>query len=312
MEPQAPLIWILTSGRRGDVVQCRAIAEQVSNTIIEKILNPRAPYRWLAPFGPIDPKDNSLITPPYPDLIIASSRHSVPYVKAIQKASNGKCRAIFMKYPGCDVTSLGLTWIPAHDKREGPNIINTLTSPHLVTPEKLAEHKANIDPRIKALPGPRLGIILGGNTKHMSFDEASISAFCKPLKTDLPFASMLVTGSRRTPNSLLEAVKATIAPRPAFIFDGTGDNPYFNILANSDALLVTGDSHNMVSEALASGKQVYVFTPPKIPSKFQWTLSKLEEKGSIKPHHAPLIAGNGQTLDATPEIISKIRHYFEQ
>lgn len=301
----------MTNGRRGDVVQCRAVAERLSQTIIEKTLKPRAPFSWFMPHGPIDPRESSLIAPPYPDLIIASGRRSVPYVKAIQKASEGKCRAVFMKYPGCNISKQDLVWIPQHDKRNGENIINTLTAPHLVTSEKLHEHKVNIDARIKATPSPRLGIILGGNTKHVTFDAPAIAAFCAPLKADLPFASIIVTGSRRTPRSLLDGVRQTIAPRPCFIWDGTGDNPYFDILANSDALLVTGDSHNLVSETLATGKQVYVFAPPGNPTKFQWTLSKLQKKGLIKPHSTPLIAHQTPVYDATTEIVSKIQQFFD-
>lgn len=301
----------MTNGRRGDIVQCRAAAESLSDAIIEKRLAPHPPFRWLAPYGPIDPFEKSLIAPPYPDLIIASGRHSVPYVKSIQKATAGKCRAVFMKYPGCDVSSLGLAWMPDHDQRHGPHIINTLTSPHLVTPERLQNYKTNIDPRIKALPGPRLSIILGGNSKHVTFNAAAIADFCRPLKADLPFGSILVTGSRRTPRALLDAVQAAIAPRPAFLWDGSGDNPYFSILANSDALLVTGDSHNLVSETLTSGKKVYVYNPPGNPAKFNWTLSKLEEKGLIQPHGSPLQAGKTSSFDATPEIVSKIQHYFD-
>ena len=39
---------------------------------------------------------------------------------------------------------------------------------------------------------------------------------------------------------------------------GAGENPYFGYLALADAIVVTGDSVSMTSEACASGKPVYV------------------------------------------------------
>ena len=42
------------------------------------------------------------------------------------------------------------------------------------------------------------------------------------------------------------------------LWDGTGDNPYFGILALADRLIVTEESISMVSEALATGRPVHV------------------------------------------------------
>lgn len=311
MKTQQPLIWIITNGRRGDIVQCRAVAEGLSNTIVEKVAAPCPPFSWLAPYGPISPFDKALIAPPYPDVIIAAGRQAAPYVKAIQKAAHNKVRVVFMKYPGRTLPSNTLYWIPEHDSHDGPNIIKSLTSPHLVTKKVLANHKKKPDPRLKEFSHPRLGILLGGSSKHLRFNDAAIAEFCKPLLGDMPFAAYFVTGSRRTPPALLKAVEKALSPRPTFIWDGTGDNPYFSILANSDALLVTGDSHNMVSEALAAGRQVYVYNPPGNSEKFQWTLNKLEEKGLIKPYGAQMTGGKAKAFDATPSIVAQIQGYFD-
>ena len=50
-------------------------------------------------------------------------------------------------------------------------------------------------------------------------------------------------------------------PSPAFrISSGTasGENPYYAFLASADAIVVTEDSVNMVTEAAGTGKPVYV------------------------------------------------------
>ena len=50
---------------------------------------------------------------------------------------------------------------------------------------------------------------------------------------------------------------------PAFISDGTGDNPYFGMLALADAFIVTCDSINLATEACSTGKPVHVVMLPR-------------------------------------------------
>lgn len=125
-----PLIWIITSGRRGDIVQCEAIAHHLSDKIEIKQVNPRAHWAWMMPHGPIDPAEKQKIAPPLPDIIIAASRRAVPYARLVHKKSEGKCNILFMKYPGIDVSPFAWSWMPNHDNKAGEKIITTLTAPH--------------------------------------------------------------------------------------------------------------------------------------------------------------------------------------
>ena len=75
-----------------------------------------------------------------------------------------------------------------------------------------------------------------------------------------------------------------IAAAPGFVWDGTtGDNPYASILALADAVLVTGDSANMVGEATATGAPVHVFEPSGgEPGKLGQAIGGLERLGAIR------------------------------
>ena len=44
-----------------------------------------------------------------------------------------------------------------------------------------------------------------------------------------------------------------------YIYDNTGENPYYAILATSDVALVTPDSVNMLSETLTAGLPTFIF-----------------------------------------------------
>ena len=69
----------------------------------------------------------------------------------------------------------------------------------------------------------------------------------------------MATPSRRTPPALTAAVRDELGD--GFLWDGSGENPYAAMLALADAILVTGDSANMVGEATATGAPVHVFEP---------------------------------------------------
>ena len=71
-------------------------------------------------------------------------------------------------------------------------------------------------------------------------------------------ASLLVTPSRRTGAANEAVLHERLKGLSAFIWDGSGENPYLGMLALADYLVVTSDSVSMVTEACATGKPVYV------------------------------------------------------
>ena len=70
---------------------------------------------------------------------------------------------------------------------------------------------------------------------------------------------------------------------PAFIWDGSGDNPYFGMLGLADAIIVTADSVTMVSEAAATGKPVHVVALEGGSAKFARFHRAMAEAGITRP-----------------------------
>ena len=306
-----PSIWIITDGRRGDVVQCEAIARRLSDDVRLIEISPRQPWKFLMPWGPADPQELSKFEAPLPDIIIAANRQAYPYAKRIHRQSKGRIHVLFMKQPGRDVSSFAHVWAPSHDQLSGDHVIATLTAPHLVSAEKLEQCKQTPDPRLTELSGPKLAVILGGNSRHAAYDDAAINTFTNKLQQAVGFNAVMVTASRRTPNAFLKAVTAANPCPERFVWDGWGNNPYFHILAEADAILVSGDSHNMVGEALAAGIPVHVVEPTGNPEKFRWTIRTLREKGLIMTEDQPIKAGTQSRFDETPAIVEAIKHVFK-
>jgi len=68
---------------------------------------------------------------------------------------------------------------------------------------------------------------------------------------------MMVTASRRTGSDNLTILQAWLKDTGAYVWDGTGDNPYEGFLALADVILVTAESVSMMSGAESTGKPVY-------------------------------------------------------
>ena len=119
-------------------------------------------------------------------------------------------------------------------------------------------------------------------------------------------ASLLVTPSRRTGDENTAALKSALKDAPAFVWDGEGDNPYFGILALSDYLVVTVDSVNMISEACATGKRVYIYDLPGGSRKASQFRGQLLKSGFARQFEIPLTPYPAQPLDEMQTVVRAI------
>src|SRR5690606_16457582 len=92
-------------------------------------------------------------------------------------------------------------------------------------------------------------------------------------------AGLAITTSRRTDPAAAGAFRDALGDAPADLWTGDGDNPYFGMLALADAIVATGDSVNMVSEALATGRPVHIFDLPGGSAKFRRFHQALRTRG---------------------------------
>ena len=281
IRPTTPsTIWTLTNGMAGFEVQTSAIAEALAarlthqenlteNSILihRKIINPPPPYRWLAPYGPAyQPKD---CQPPYPDILIASGRKTIPLARHIKRASHGKCFTVILQNPRRAADNFDFVWAPAHDGLSGTNVFATLLSPHGLTPENLAADRQDWESRIlqKATTGnqplSKLGVVIGGANKIYGFTNNDQTRLIETLTA---FAKaghfLMITLSRRSPNGLAQRLSHALQSWPHYLWapdDGQSGNPYRGILGLADQILVTGDSVNMLGEACVTGAPVYLF-----------------------------------------------------
>jgi uncharacterized protein len=94
------------------------------------------------------------------------------------------------------------------------------------------------------------------------------------------------------------------------VWDGSGDNPYFGFLGSSDAVVVTCDSVNMVGEAAATGKPVYIIELDGGSPKFRRFLDGMYAYGAARPFDGRLENWTYVPLNATHDIARAIATAF--
>jgi uncharacterized protein len=314
--------WILTDGKAGDELQCLGVAEALNLKPEIRRIAPCHPYDWLAPWGPVDPRElpdqpDSPLRSPFPDLVIASGRRAIPALRLLKRLQGENIFTVCLKDPRTGPQTADLIWVPEHDRLTGPNVIRTLTSPHRLRLTDLQAARIEPPRALLALPHPRVGVLVGGNSRNHLFTEADIARFIAGLEQLIrQGAALIVTMSRRTPKGLTEAVQGCIAASGGYLWDGKGANPYHAILALSDQFVVTADSVNMISEACITGRPIHVFEPSRRffgnAAKINRFISGLIAYGAVQNFQGTLESYAYKPLDSTPEIADAIKLAFSK
>jgi len=273
------------------------------------------------PYGPCDPRERrgraakagtGPLAGPLPDIVIASGRKTVPYLRAFKKMSGKRPFTVFLKDPRTGPDSADFIWAPRHDRISGPNVMKTLTSPHRVTPEALAAARADLRADLACLKPPRIAVLVGGDSRHHTFTPGDIDRFLRGLLEVLQSGvSLMITTSRRTPEALLTALSLLREYDDVFVWDGLGENPYIAMLAIADGVITTADSVNMVGEAAAIGKPIHIFRPSGGHPRITHFLDGLFDLGIATEFDGRLEIGDRPPLDSTPQIAAEIAKRFE-
>lgn len=315
----ADVTWVLTDGKAGTRNGALGLAAAVGLPVIDKHIHSRLPWRWLPP--QLWPQGvlgvgagGDALEPPWPRLLISAGERSVGPALAIKKLSGGATFCVHIQHPRVDPAKFDLVTASAHDRLAGPNVRNTLGALHHVTREKLDGEARKFEARYAQLPRPLVAVLIGGANRVYRFDRAAaerladgLAQICKETGCGL-----LITASRRTGAENEALLRERLDGLPAEIWDGKGDNPYFAFLGLADAIIVTSDSANMVSEACYTGKPVHVFhLRGGEGTKFGRFHQSLQEAGITRPFEGRLESWHYDSLDERAAIAAEIRARLE-
>lgn len=298
--------------------QCVGLAENLGLNPQIKRVTPKAPWIWLparlwpAPLSMAAPE--TPLTPPWPDILISCGRRSAAAAAQIKRLSGKATLAIHLQVPPLPPQSFDAVIVPEHDNYTAPNVITMRGSLHRLTQQKLDDAATNFAPQFKNFGAPRIGVLVGGSNKRQDFTPALARKLAEELKAaqkNFPGSSILLTPSRRTGEENKRILRDALTGPDSYIWEGTGENPYFGIMALSDILVVTSDSVNMVSEACYSGKPVYIFRLPDGSRRLQSFVDRLLADGHARPFEAALEPFIPRRLDEMAALVKIVKAKFD-
>lgn len=313
MASASPTVWTLHDGKIGMANQVTGLAEALGWPIVEKRLAVRAPWSSLAPalwFLPqfaVDPK----LTPPWPDIVIGCGRNSIVPAQMVKRANGGRTFWVQVQDPRYARNEVDLIVAPQHDPASGPNVLQTIGAVHRVTTEKLAAAAPQFAPLFATLPRPLAAVLIGGDNNVYKMTGPRFAALCDQLANlARSGVGLAITPSRRTGATQRAMLQERLGGLPAFIWDGSGANPYFGMLGAADAIVVTADSVSMISEAAATGKPVYIVELEGGSAKFTRFHEAMRRAGVTRPFTGTLKTWTYKPLDDTARAAAEIRRRF--
>lgn len=297
--------------------QCVGLAEALGLTPVIKRVRLRKFWRDFSPYINLwkrlaISRKGDRLRPPWPDMVIASGRQSILPALHIKQMSGGKTFLIQIQNPAIPTSNFDMVIVPEHDKLEGKNVVSVQGALHRVTPEILKAQADKWAPAFAHLPRPYVAVLLGGSNGAYKLDPRFIMQFGEQLSalSKKEKVSLLVTPSRRTGDANMVLLSALLHDCPHMIWDGQGDNPYYGMLGLADAIIVTCDSINMVSEACRTGKPVHVVQLPGHSDKFSSFHQSLLIDKRIRFFDGSLVNLSPKPLDEMSRVASLVRDTY--
>lgn len=305
----APSSWILTEPYAGLQSQALGLAEAAGLAPETRTLTARFPWnhvsapRWPWPLRAVG---HAAIAGPRPGIILSCGGMA----GAVGSALRGpQTRVVHIQNPRMAFSKFDLIIVNRHDEVSGPNVIVTRTALHRVTPERLAQAAAQWAPVFAPLPRPLVAVSVGGTNGRFTLDAGVAGTLGAQLGAmmDQDGVGLMLTPSRRTDPAATQALRAALAPRGAYVWNGEGENPYFGMLALADLIIVTIDSVSMVSEGAATSAPVMVAPLPGRSRRIGLFTDQLARDGRIRQFQGRYDHWPVAPLDDTAEAAQEMR-----
>ncbi len=259
-------VWTVSVANAGTLTQCLGVAHHFSSNphrvIVKKRLR-RWSKGWLSPYRHLEAAD--------PDLIISCGSKAPAHVMAIVASCRHKPFTVHLQPPEKErAEDYDLVFVGRHDWSDWaasqPNFRSMIGAPNEVTSTELKVLRNSARSEWAGDGGAVVTVLIGGPTQAFTFDSKTTERLLEQIRSLASNGwNVLVSTSRRTPPDLLMRLLSNQTKR-LIVWDHTGPNPYRQFLAAADAFLITEDSVTMISEALATGRPVYTFRLPTLPS----------------------------------------------
>ena len=298
----------LHDGRAGNARQALALARALDPQAGERLLQPRPPWRWLAPRRlPGAAHALGLDALPQAPVAIGCGRQAALATRLLRARGQ---RVVQLLDPRLDPRHWDLVVAPRHDRVAGANVLHTLGSLHPVDAGWLRQARAAFA-GLATLPAPHTLLLVGGPTRHAALEDAAFADLLRQLaaRARADDGSLSVVASRRTPPEWRQAIGALPRELAGLRWSGPGDgpNPYAGLLAHARRIVCTADSVNMLSEAAATGVPVFAWHMQAARGRLRAFLEAMREGGHLRPLDAAMADEATVPLLETARIAALVR-----
>ena len=296
-----PTSWILSEDYAGLQAQALGLAEAAGLSPEIRPLVPRAPWKFIPETlwpSPLSAFPAGLLAPPRPDLVFGCGGMASVVGAALRRRGQ---LVVQVQNPSVNPDRFDLVVVNRHDELTGRNVIVTRTALHRATAARLAAAAEQWRERFAHLPRPLVAVLVGGSNGRFRLDAEVggklAGQLAEMVRRDK--AGIMVTPSRRTDPAVTRLLTEALAPLGGWIWDGTGENPYFGMLALADVIIPTMDSVSMVSEAAATTAPVLFAALPGKSRRIGLFLNGLVGDGRIRPFEGRLETWQVRPIDDT-------------
>jgi uncharacterized protein len=294
LRPTAVLIWSLSDARLGNRRQAEALAAALAQRLHARhehlTLHPRRPWRELAPrwlpwaARGFDPAYALELQAARPQLVIGCGRQAALGTRIARRLLGAATRVVQILDPRLGRNVWDQLVLPQHDGFRDAATLTCLGSLHALDDAALAVARSEF-PALGALPAPRVGLLLGGPTDHCRWGEAELAHWLQRARELAgEHGSVLTVAAPRTPAERRVQLAAA-RDRLALCWTGAEDgaNPYPGVLAWCEQLIVSPDSVNQLSEAIATTAAVLLPDSPPASGRLARFHAALRASGRVDP-----------------------------
>lgn len=302
-DPGQPKVWALTTG---DPVYDRQV-EELARALgwpwesRRLVLNGRRRLPNLllgASLASVDRAASDPLNPPWPDLVLASGRKSVPAALWIRRASGGRTRLVQIGRPRAPFELFDL--IVATPQARLPlrdNVLPVAAPLAGLDPARVEAARAAWAERLAGLPRPWTALIVGRGRDGYRVTAAALARAGTLLAEELRAGggALLLHLDRKTPEPAAAALRAALAGLPhVAVRAGTGEDRDARaaFLALADRVVVTADELASLAEACIAGKPTRLVDLPRWYDRIPL--------GPQLVRFGRLLVGGGTTYRGTP------------
>ena len=306
------IAWCITDGAAGNVSQVKGLASAMKLDFQLKVVKLRFPWKflpvgYLPSFGLAIKHLDTFKNEAIPNYIITAGRKSIYLSLYLKNKFRNKVKTIHIQDPKINSKLFDCVVAPEHDSISGQNVIKSKLAINHINDQLLFSEAKKFQEKLSFLKKPIVTIILGGKNKNYHFDKSQLSELEKKIDliNNMNSISLVFLFSRRTDNFIKDFIIKKYSHKHT-VWTDQKNNPYLALLHLSSCIVCTGDSVSMISEALNSGKSVYVF---RLKSKKKYNRiekfnDKLLELGYIRELNETLVFDQ-INLENETEIIAK-------